>query len=851
MSRLAASRFARVLLAAGILLSVAPALGAVPNFRDVSASTQYRAAIESLRTAGVIEGYGDATFKPGSTINRAEFLKIVLGSRGQSETAAEKDCFGDVRDEWFAPVVCSAKRNGIIQGYPDGLFHPEREISFVEAAKIIALAYGQDVESGGEWYEPYARALEASKSIPPSISDLEQRITRGEMVEMMWRLREGRTDQPTKGYLNVKYPQLRINLAADVPQRAQSCADLRAFVSEAGLAGTSASYGRSDGPMMIEEAMPAVPGAAMMKASDSALPPQNAGADFSRTNVQVEGVDEGDIVKTDGTYIYIVSNQSIRIVKAIPTGAMEVMSVLDLEENAFVPTDLYVEGNRLIVVGSRWTPGAGGPHIMNDVGNGVSVKMMAPSIWPGPWYSTQKAEVRIYDVSDRRNPALERKVSIDGSAVSTRKIGNKLYLVANDPVRWTGPGPIPLNVTENDILPRIEDSRSKHDEPVARCGDVMILPHQPSPQFLTVAVIPTDRPGAQVERTTVLGNGENVYASLKNLYVASTRWQYSWRGGDGQSSEQTDIFRFAFTDDGVDARGQGSVPGHLLNQFSMDEHDNVFRIATTVAGRWNGSGAHETPSTNNVYTLNMDLERLGSIEDIAPGETIYSARFLGNRAYLVTFKTVDPLFVLDLADARNPRILGKLKIPGYSNYLHPYDETHLIGFGKEVDESIDKDKVHSDNAVYYTAVQGMKIALFDVSDVEHPTELFKTVIGERGTDSPLLQNHKALLFDRDRGLLAFPVMVTGKPSTGSEPMPVFQGAYVYDLNLRSGFTLRGSVTHYDDEDMQKAGGYWYGGRQDIQRILRIGDSLFTISNAQVQAHGENNVKKEGAVVFGD
>ena len=803
-------------------------LGSLPQvwaFSDVGSSTPYKEAIESLQSRGVVEGYSDGSFKAGSTINRAEFLKIVLEGRGDASFKGE-GCFPDVKDEWFAQYVCTAKAGGIVGGYPDGTFKPEKEINFVEAGKILSLAFGQKVEMySPDWYEPYARALESSKAIPPSISSLDKAITRGEMAEMMWRLTENVTDEETKGYINVKYPEVAINMASDVPQMAKSCIDLRAFSEEAGRNGGGVVN-------MLGRGMEMAPAMAEDSGAKSAIQSQNS---YSETNVQVEGVDEADIVKTDGTYLYFVNGQNIRIVKTHPGNAMQLMSLIDLEEVSFSPQDLYIDGDRLIVIGSRWTDG--GPiRIMEDK------RMMSPSmIWPGPYYAP-KAEVRIYDVSDRSKPSLERKVSLEGSMVSTRKIEDKLYLVVNQPFRFGEPIPL-KGATEEDVLPMIDDSKSgEGEEPVTRCGNVTILPHIPSPQYLTVAVLDTDNPNADVKREVVLGNAQNVYASLENLYIASTEWIYHWEKVGQESEEKTNLYRFAMTLDGIEMKSQGSVPGHILNQFSMDEHGNTFRIATTQGQGWN---AEMDPLRNNLFVLNRDLKETGSIRDIAPGEQIYSVRFLGDRAYMVTFRTIDPLFVIDTSDPRNPKILGKLKIPGYSDYLHPYDENHLIGFGKEAVESKDGS---------FAWYQGMKIALFDVTDVENPKELHKTVIGDRGTDSPLLHNHKALLFDKERNLLAFPISVAkiteaqkeGEPGSawGS---PIFQGAYIYDLTLKDGFDLRGQITHYDADTVEKSGDIWYGYGKDIERILRIENSLISVSQGKVTSHSLSTLKQEGEV----
>ncbi|NLB17381.1 MAG: hypothetical protein GX825_01275, partial [Syntrophomonadaceae bacterium] len=229
---------------------------------------------------------------------------------------------------------------------------------------------------------------------------------------------------------------------------------------------------------------------------------------------------------------------------------------------------------------------------------------------------------------------------------------------------------------------------------------------------------------------------------------------------------------------------------------------------------------------------------------------IYSTRFMGDRLYMVTFRNVDPLFVIDLKTPQQPAILGALKIPGYSDYLHPYDENHIIGFGKDTVEI----KRGNGTAAFYT---GMKIALFDVTNVAKPVEMFKETIGDRGTESPLLNNHKALLFSRQRNLLAFPVTVMKVPGDQNidEGFPAygqfqFQGAYVYNLDLAKGFQLKARITHLTNEDYLKAGGSWYNSVGNVQRILYINDALYTLSEGKVKAHDLTSYKQLGELILG-
>ena len=313
--------------------------------------------------------------------------------------------------------------------------------------------------------------------------------------------------------------------------------------------------------------------------------------------------------------------------------------------------------------------------------------------------------------------------------------------------------------------------------------------------------------------------------------------------------------------------GKGIVPGTVLNQFSMDEYNGYFRIATTTESSGGRDlifavGAAETASgslreepeqlkqKNHVFVLNGKLETVGKLTDLAPGERIYSARFMGDRLYLVTFKNTDPLFAIDLSDPANPRVLGQLKIPGYSNYLHPYDETHIIGLGKDAVPAKQGEFGDSDFAWY----QGLKLSLFDVSDASAPKEVASYKIGDRGSDSYALHEHKAFLFAKNKnGLLVIPVLEAridpAKYPQGVEPSSygdyIFQGAYVFNVGLEKGFTLKGRVSHAAPEELAKSGYYWGG--TDVQRSAYIENVLYTVSNRFVKASDLDSLKELGSV----
>jgi len=278
------------------------------------------------------------------------------------------------------------------------------------------------------------------------------------------------------------------------------------------------------------------------------------------------------------------------------------------------------------------------------------------------------------------------------------------------------------------------------------------------------------------------------------------------------------IHRIAIGSDGlIDYGSRGEVPGRLLNQFSMDEHGERFRVATTSEfwTPYGGSVLH-----NNVYVLDKEMEIVGELEQIAPGESIYSARFMGDRLYLVTFERIDPFFVIDLSED-DPKVLGELKLPGYSNYLHPYDEDHIIGIGKETKES------------QYGGIEilGVKLALFDVSDVQNPKVVDIFEIGGSGTDSEVLYDHKALLFDSSKNILSIPVSINpdyAEPrytDDGQYIQPkVWRGFYVFGVDPEEGFTLKGQVEHFHDTN-----DYYYIYGVQGSRSFYIDNVLYTVT----------------------
>ena len=523
--------------------------------------------------------------------------------------------------------------------------------------------------------------------------------------------------------------------------------------------------------------------------------------DYSGTNVQVEGVDEADMVKTDGTFIYYAKGSEIIIVQAFPASDVRIVSRTNMSRPV---QDIYISGDRLIVFTAQ-TPNYYYYYEMD-----------------GMIQDKYRSLLTILDISDRANPEEVREINMDGTYFNSRLIGDHLYFIIRNPA-----------YIYDDILelPTIREGEAW----TTIDAECIWYPNNTRGwmAYHTIASIDVQDNEAKLSTETfLLDEGSAIYVSPTNLYLTSEGW---WR--------ETRITKIGIEDGEIKFKANGTVPGYVLNQFSMDEHDGYFRIATTGTNEGRREG-------NNVFVMDSELNIVGSVEGLAAGEQIYSSRFIGDRCYLVTFKITDPLFTIDLSDPENPEVLGALKIPGFSTYLHPYDENIIIGIGKETIE---------DKWGEIAWQQGVKISLFDVSDITDPKELAKLEIGDRGTESNALYDHHAFLFSRARNLLVLPILEAQIDETdfadGKVPDDwygeyVYQGAYVFDIN-EDGIELRGKVTHIEDPTEFLMSGYWFESDYQVERSLYIEDNLYTLSNGMLKVNSLDSLEELAAIELGE
>ena len=516
------------------------------------------------------------------------------------------------------------------------------------------------------------------------------------------------------------------------------------------------------------------------------------------TNIQVRGVDEADILKNDGECLYYILEGRLYIVQALPElKVLSSMAIPNYRQNA----ELYIQGDRMALVYSEYPPG-GDPA----------------------------ASVQVYDIADKTRPLLVKSFSQPGSLLSSRMIGARVYLLSTQGANLefrVKDGVIP----PEDILPTVYENSQPRTLPAGR---IAIMPEAEEPSYLMVSSLDIETNQSETENAAILGAGSQMYCSQAALFVACQRY-----GIDAQSrpagaqfrgiGSKTLIYKFELLPGGkIKAAGTGEVPGAPLNQFSMDEYRGYFRIATT------GNRESDGETVNFITVLDSNLKQAGQIENVAPGERIQSARFIGGKGYIVTFRQTDPLFVIDLENPREPKILGELKLPGFSAYLHPWGAGRLIGIGPGGDEQ------GTDGST--------KVSLFDISDPARPKEIDRAVVP--GTWSDIQQNHKILCVCAEQGLFGLPLRSNRYEGYG--PGVRFFTFQVRGDQITRGWTLNAAESAESAllrKNDPNAYADLYSYRGGVQRGTYIANTWYVLGQEGVAAYAMASGKAEGTVLF--
>ncbi len=551
-----------------------------------------------------------------------------------------------------------------------------------------------------------------------------------------------------------------------------------------------------------------------------------AGGDFSQSNVQVAGIDEPDLVKTDGERIYVLANGALHVVNT----SGDLLGSLTLERWSEL---MFIHEDRVVVFASEWGGGFRG---------------FAPS------YGSPVTEVLLIDASDAASMEITERLRVDGSQVSARLIDDRVRLVVNAPplgLEWAFPQGSGLRAerdaleankkiieasTVDNWLPYFvhEGAGTESEGVLVECANAYHPEQFSGFELLTIVTIDLSQGLVPVSSTGLMAGGSEIYATADSLYVAQQRW-IDW------SSEQpdiegitTDIHAFDTGTDTVVYQASGSVPGFLLNQFAMDEYQGDLRVASTRTPEWFGPG----DSDSLVSVLRRDgggLEVIGQVEGLGVTEQIRSVRFIGRLGYVVTFRQTDPLYVVDLTEPTNPVVKGELKINGYSAYLHPYGDGQLVGIGQDATDQ--------------GRTLGLQVSLFDVTNSQDPTRLDALSLANAYTE--VEWNHLAVTAWNDRFFIPFERW--GEPDDSIAPGEPWISTYETGLLVvdvaQNGIRDVGRISHpssyycWDEEtgaevDFGDAAAdfcepQW--GAQ-IRRSLIIGDDIFTVSSRGVQSN---------------
>lgn len=614
-------------------------------------------------------------------------------------------------------------------------------------------------------------------------------------------------------------------------------------------------------------------------ANAGAAPPKDSATSYSQTNTQVKGVDEADFVKNDGTYIYLLHGKTFQVVQAWPAAAMAATSSIDVEG---WPTEMFVDQGRVVIYsvvdGTAVMNAAGvAPRTSYSEGRYYFGAPMCMGYGCGYWNSNPLTKVTVLALDNGTTPRVTRETYFEGSYLSSRRVGAKVRTVlvggAHGPSlryypdfsgRYTGTGPY-VQPSIDEQIGAYEALRTQNNAAIdaskvadwlpysfartssgvtgtlAKCEDYLV-PTEGSTQYgLTqLASMDLDAPNAAPQVTSIVGAVDTIYANEETMVLASRAWMpwsWYWDQGvaDGLSVAQTHLHAFDIASDPILPKYEGSatLPGTVHDQFSIDVQKNVLRVATTEqraktvtspGSLFGGSSWSRTlENVNRVFTAEIGGGRIhpaGDAGDLAKGERIQSVRFVGDRGYVVTFRQVDPLFVLDLSNPSAPKVVGEATMPGFSTYMHPLDAGHLLTIGRDADAN--------------GRVNGLAVQIFDVTNPKVPLLAHKFVFPTSGAwnSSEALQEHKAFTYFPEKHLLAFPYYsYDWNTNTGT----MTSSAELFRIDVQTGILHIGGVEHTGLFGTYYRG--WCGGffTPQVRRAVFMDDVMYSVSYGGVVA----------------
>ncbi len=487
--------------------------------------------------------------------------------------------------------------------------------------------------------------------------------------------------------------------------------------------------------------------------------------EHSETNLQMAGVDESDIVKTNGSHIFIVKNGVVEIIK-IDNGKMTNVGNITPETESFSDNvlEMYVDDDRLVLIVQQIAEGMTKTSMKGQ--SGGLLPLEGKEICYDDVYRMDVECSTILYTYDISNPSAAKqigKIEQDGFYKTSRKVGSIIYLFTTESVALQPEMVSEENTNPEEVLPKINGETISYD--------CIYLPKQ-GQQSMVISSVSLDKPNTVVDNTLIFNDFVEIYVSSEAMYLYSAEYM--------ADSVYTQIAKFGLKKGVISAVEATTVPGSVRDAFAINEYQGNLRILTT---RWDNVAQE---NVNQLYIMDENLKAAGKIENIAAGETIYAARYLGEVAYFITYRNVDPLFAVDLSDISNPQILGELKVTGYSEYLHMWEDGTLLGIGYETDEKTGKQ-------------EGIKLVMFDISN---PAELsvIDSVVIKDADSSPALYNYKSVLADADKNMIAFATVDYSSNEVSYQVYSFINGTFKRNLTIEK----------KDIEQLERYRGLWAG-----------------------------------------
>ena len=563
-----------------------------------------------------------------------------------------------------------------------------------------------------------------------------------------------------------------------------------------------------------------------------------APADFTTTNTQHAGIDEPDIIKNDGTRLFVASGRRLFTATTWPATSLATRGSIEIGGHPF---ELFLEGDRVVVFSHLFEPAFGAPswcQAQTDCGG---------------WYWNATLVTHL-DVSDLAHPVVVATQRVPGRYESARRVGHVMRLVTTAAMPFLDSQQTWLDwdVQQQartreelehrfDLLAHFNEGQIRRRDLAAwlpaalltsgaasaiaqlNCSDISTTNVSARLGLTSIVSLDMNDPLA-FSRQTLLAAVDELYQGPESLYLAQRHWWW-WGNSTGTNEDQTYLYRFDLSQaDRVTFVAAGRISGRPLNQFSFDESQGVLRVATTVTSTSSQSGWQTINRVLTLGTQNGALVELGRTADLAPGERIMSARFIADLAYVVTFRQVDPLYVIDLSDPANPHQVGELKIPGFSSYLHPLDATHLLTIGTYVPEQPTNNGQRS-----------LQLQIFDVSDPAQPRLTHAQIVGEAWGWSEAQWDHKAFNYFPARGLLAVPFSDWYTDELGQYRF--VSDLRVFQVDPINGFTAKGALQMKDVLDRQDCGqsycwNWWW--EPQVRRSVMADDYVYAVSSGGVR-----------------